>query len=85
MGSLEGRTNISLASLSQAISTGDRPAEVFCHGSERADPWQKTSAGRSPVEIACESDKFGSHREVCDILRGKVKLLPMREFLAWSS
>lgn len=52
---------------------------------ERADPWQKTSAGRSPVEIACESDKFGSHREVCDILRGKVKLLPMREFLAWSS
>ena len=23
---------------------------------ERADPWQKTSAGRSPVEIACESD-----------------------------
>lgn len=52
---------------------------------ERADPWQKTSAGRSPAELAFESDKFGSHREVCDILRGKVKLLPMREFVAWSS
>eukprot|EP00439_Symbiodinium_sp_Y106_P016019 s613_g2.t1 len=60
---------------------------VFAHGrsGERMRSWWTLSWFDPWMLWGAQEDKFGSHREVCDILRGKVKLLPMREFVAWSS
>mmetsp|Transcript_131929 Transcript_131929/g.186185 ORF Transcript_131929/g.186185 Transcript_131929/m.186185 type:complete len:215 (+) Transcript_131929:45-689(+) len=48
--------------------------------SEGADPLQKTSRGRTALQLAREVDMFGSHREVIDLLASNVNVLTFRDF-----
>mmetsp|Transcript_91509 Transcript_91509/g.218140 ORF Transcript_91509/g.218140 Transcript_91509/m.218140 type:complete len:179 (-) Transcript_91509:61-597(-) len=43
---------------------------------------QRSSKGRSPADIAFEEDKYGSHQDVLEILRGPLKFMPLRDFIA---
>ena len=46
-----------------------------------ADLQQTTSKGRTAADFALECDKFGSHRDVLDLVQGSVKTMALREFL----
>ena len=47
-----------------------------------ADLQQRTSKGRTATEFALEHDDFGSHRDVLDLLRGKIQTMALREFMS---
>ncbi|CAJ1415315.1 unnamed protein product [Effrenium voratum] len=47
-----------------------------------ADPEQKTSKGRLPLDFALRADQTGSHRDVVGLLMNRVKVVAMREFHA---
>ena len=47
-----------------------------------ADFQQRTSKGRTAIELAMERDSAGSHRDTLDLLRGKVKTMALREFVS---
>ncbi|CAE7703955.1 unnamed protein product [Symbiodinium sp. CCMP2592] len=48
----------------------------------KADPSQKTSRGHTAVELARSADKYGSHREVLELLSGDVHYVNLREAVA---
>ena len=47
-----------------------------------ADLQQRTSKGRTATHFALEGDDFGSHRDVLDLLRGKIQTMALREFVS---
>ena len=47
-----------------------------------ADVGQKTSKGRTAADLAREHDASGSHRDVLDLLGGKVRTMALREFMS---
>eukprot|EP00439_Symbiodinium_sp_Y106_P053693 s23_g7.t1 len=46
-----------------------------------ADLAQKTSRGRTAADIAAQEDRYGSHREVLELVRGAVKFMSLRDFM----
>ena len=42
---------------------------------------QKTSRGRIALDIAADEDRFGSHKEVLNLLRSGLKVMSIHEFL----
>ncbi|CAE7413118.1 unnamed protein product [Symbiodinium sp. CCMP2456] len=51
---------------------------------ERADPSKKTSTGRTALDMAQESNQFGSHRMVLEILSGRWNTKSLRDLRATS-
>eukprot|EP00434_Breviolum_minutum_P026512 symbB.v1.2.023438.t1/scaffold2142.1/size88058/2 len=46
-----------------------------------ADPEQKSDRGRTALDVAKDADRFGSHKEVIDVLKGEGKKT-VREFIS---
>ncbi|OLQ13168.1 Caskin-2 [Symbiodinium microadriaticum] len=46
-----------------------------------ADLKQKTSRGRTAADIAAQEDRYGSHREVLELVRGAIKVMSLRDFM----
>ena len=42
---------------------------------------QKTSRGRLPLDVAADADRFGSHQDAMDILRGGVNVMSVQDFV----
>ncbi|CAE6941911.1 unnamed protein product [Symbiodinium sp. CCMP2592] len=51
---------------------------------EGADPAKKTSTGRTPLNVAYDSNQFGSHRMVLEILSGRWNTMSFRDLRAIS-